>query len=110
MVYGLFIIISTFIASLSQILLKISANNPNYTGIYAYINMYVIIAYILFFISTFFSVYALKYIPISISAFLSTSSYFFVIFFSYIILKEKISKNMLIGLFFILLGIIIVNI
>lgn len=110
MAYGLFIIVSTFIASLSQILLKISANNPNHTGIYAYLNIHVIVAYSLFLLSTFFSVYALKYIPISISAFLGTSSYFFVIFFSYIILKEKISKNMLIGLFFILLGIIIVNI
>lgn len=109
MAYGLFIIVSTFIASLSQILLKISANNPNYTGIYAYINMYVIIAYILFFISTFFSVYALQYIPISISAFLGTSSYFFVTLLSYIILKEKISGNILLGLVFVLLGITIVN-
>lgn len=109
MVYGLFIIISTFIASLSQILLKISANNPNNTGIYTYLNINVIVAYILFFISTFFSVYALKYIPISISAFLSTSSYFFVTLLSYIILKEKISGNILLGLVFVLLGITIVN-
>lgn len=109
MVYGLFIIISTFIASLSQILLKISANNPNYTGIYTYLNINVIVAYTLFLLSTFFSVYALKYIPISISAFLSTSSYFFVTLLSYIILKEKISGNILLGLVFVLLGITIVN-
>lgn len=109
MVYGLFIIISTFIASLSQILLKISANNPNYTGIYTYLNINVIVAYTLFLLSTFFSVYALKYIPISISAFLGTSSYFFVTLLSYIILKEKISGNILLGLVFVLLGITIVN-
>lgn len=109
MIYGICIILSTFISSFSQILLKLSANNKKYTGIYVYLNLYVITAYILFLISTFFTVYALRYIPVSISVFLGTSSYFFITLLSYLILKEKITKNIFFGLFCILLGILITN-
>lgn len=101
-IYILLIILSVLIASYSQILLKKGAMEKN-----IYINKYTIIGYSLMLISTLFTLYAYKGVNLSLSQMLQSLSFVFVMIFSYFLLKEKITKKMVIGVLFILLGIII---
>ena len=59
------LILSVFIASVSQILLKISANKTYSSRIREYLNVYVIFGYGLLFLSTLLTMIALKRVPLS---------------------------------------------
>lgn len=98
-------IISILIASYSQILLKKGAMKKN-----IYINKYTILGYSLMLISTLFTLYAYKGVNLSLSQMLQSLSFLFVAILSYFLLKEKISKKMIIGIIFILIGIAIYSI
>lgn len=107
--YSTLFILSALIASFSQILLKKSAMIKYNKKIQIYINPLVITAYGLFFLSTILTVIGYREVPVSLGSFLTSSSYIFVPVLSYIFFKETITKRTLLGLFFILLGIIIAN-
>ena len=104
-IYCCIYVFSVLIASVSQIMLKISANKKYPSRIKEYLNPIVIIAYGLFFGCTFITMYALKVIPLTFAPILEASGYIFVAVLSYVILKEKISKRKLIGFILIVLGI-----
>jgi drug/metabolite transporter (DMT)-like permease len=95
------------ISSLSQILLKKSANESDDTFFQMYFNWRVILAYTIFFISTIISLIAYKYIPLSFGVVIEVTEYAFIALFSYLLLKERISKSKLTGLILIVLGVII---
>lgn len=101
------IIFSNIIAAVSQILLKKAAKKTWSMWWKAYINPFVIIAYTLFFMTTIFSVFALRFIPLSLSAILGASSQIFVPLFSYLFLKEKISRKRFYGMLLIVIGVVI---
>ena len=101
----LMFIISIFIASYSQILLKKGAQKKN-----IYINKYTIIGYTLMIISTLFTLWAYKGVNLSFSQILQSLSFIFVIILSRLILKEKITKRSIIGMIFIIIGMIIYSI
>lgn len=103
---GLFLA-STFISSISQIMLKLSAKRQYRSCIQEYVNPLVITAYILFFGCTFITLYALKVVPLSMAAILEASGYIFVTVLSRIFLKEKISRRKLAGLVVIMAGLVI---
>lgn len=103
-------VLSVFIASISQILLKKSANNNSDNKLKEYLNKYVIIAYGLLFISTILTMYAYKQLNLSIGVIIESISYIIITVLSYFILKEKITKNKLIGIFMIMIGIAIFSI
>lgn len=103
--YVIFFIISIIIASYSQILLKKGTAKKN-----IYINKYTIMGYLLMIISTLFTLYAYKGIPLSLSQILQSLSFIFVAVFSHILLDEKITKRIVIGTIFIFIGIIIYSI
>lgn len=105
--YALFLLLSVFISSISQILLKQSALETHRSAIYEYLNVKVILAYILFFSAVFIDLFALKYVSISLIPIIETSSYIFVIAMSKIVFKEKISSLQIFGMGLIILGIII---
>lgn len=108
--YIVFYLCSTFIASIAQIILKKSANKTYDVWWREYMNLRVIGAYFLFFTSTWFTVYALRYVPLSFGNILGASSYIFISILSYIFLGEKIGKKKLFGLLLIITGIIIAGI
>lgn len=87
------LILSVFIASVSQILLKISANKTYSSRIREYLNVYVIFGYGLLFLSTLLTMIALKRVPLSWSPVVESSSYIFVSVMGYLVLKERFTEK-----------------
>ena len=100
-------IFSVFISSVSQILLKTSANKKYESRIREYLNPRVIIAYGIFFIATFVTIIAYKGIPLSLGPILETTGYLWVLLLGYFILKEKISRRKILGLIVVVAGIVV---
>ena len=108
--YMLIYIVSVLIASVSQIILKTSSGKTYDSFIREYLNPRVIIAYGLFFLTTFISLYAYKVIPLSMGPILESTGYIWVAILSFVILGEKISKRKLMGLLVIIAGIVVYSI
>lgn len=105
----LIFVIGVIFASISQILLKISASKHTASDTFAsqYINLWVISAYIIFFLTTIISVIALRWLTVSMAAILQTLAQIFVPVLSFFILKEPISLRKGIGILFIVVGMLI---
>ena len=100
---------SVLVASISQIMLKKSADRKYDRWIDEYLNFRVIFAYGLFFLSSLLTVYAYKFVPLSLGPVLEASGYVFVSVMGYFILKEKIGKRKFLGRVVIIAGIVIFN-
>ncbi len=98
---------SVLISSVSQIMLKVSANKTWPNRLAEYFNPMVILSYGMFFLSTILTMLALRYVPLSMSPILESTSYIFVSIMGYFLLKEKFSKRKLTGLGLILVGIFV---
>ena len=105
--YSCLFLVGTFVASVSQILLKLSARKTYPSKIREYLNPLVIIGYGLFFGCTLISVFALKVVPLSMSPVLGSAGYIFVSLLSFIFFKEKLTLRQLIGMALIIFGIVI---
>lgn len=106
-IYVLLLLFSVFISAISQILLKKSALESHKSWIKEYLNLKVISAYFLFFCAVLIDLIALKFVPVSFVPVIETSSYIFIILFSRIIFKEKISLKQYSAIVLILAGILI---
>lgn len=109
LIYTSVFLLSVFISSISQVILKRSAKREQQKGLQQYLNFLVIFAYGLFFISTFITMLALKYIPLSSAPILEASGFIFVAILSRIFLKETITRRRIIGICIILIGIFIAS-
>lgn len=109
-VYSGIMLISILISSVSQIMLKKSAQKKYPSKIQEYLNPMVIIAYGLFFGCTLITMYSLKVVPLSMSPILESAGYIFVAVLSFIFLKEKLTKRQLLGMALIIIGIAVYNI
>ena len=107
-IYYFLFFLSVFLASIAQILLKISANKVYLVKIDEYFNRYVIFSYFIFFICTILTIISfnggvlLKFGPV-----IESSQFIFVLYFGYFILKEKLTKRKIIGAIVIIIGIIV---
>lgn len=101
------VLTSNMVAAGSQILLKKAAKKTYLVWWRSYINAFVISAYSLLVLTTVFSVVALRFIPLSLSAAFAASGQIFVPVLSRVFLGEEISKRRLMGMLTIVLGIII---
>lgn len=101
------LIFSVFVASVSQILLKISANKRYSSKLREYLNVHVICGYGLMLVSTLLTMVALKRVPLSWSPAIESASYLFVSVMGYFVLKEKFTKKKIMGLLVILIGILV---
>lgn len=99
-------LVAVFVSSLSQILLKRSAQEEHKSRLAEYLDIRVIIAYGLFFGATLLTVFALEYVPVSLGTVLESSGYLFVTILGVLFLKEKVSKRKWLGLLIIVVGII----
>ena len=99
------LLVSVFISSVSQILLKKAAGREYSSRIGEYLNPLVIIAYAMFFGSVILTMLALKTVPLSMSPILESTGYIFVSVLGYIFLKERFGKRRLFGICLILAGI-----
>ncbi len=100
-------IISVLISSVAQVMLKAEADKKHESRLKEYLNPMVITAYGIFFLSTFLTMYALKYVPLIYSPIIEPLSYIFVPVIGVLVLKEKISGRRLLGIAVMLVGIVI---
>lgn len=104
------VLASSMIAAFSQVLLKKAAGKKYSSRLRSYLNPLVIFAYMLFFATTLFSVTALRFIPLTLSAALAASAQIFVPVMSRFFLRENISRRKWVGMTVIVLGMVIFSI
>lgn len=107
MIGSCFVLGANLVAAVSQLLLKLAARKNYPVWWRSYINPLVITAYGMFFGTTIMNVFALRYIPLTLSAALGASGQIFVPAVSALFLKEHISKRRLLGMFIIVAGIVL---
>lgn len=105
--YILLMLASVFLASISQVMLKKSAQKTYRNKVFEYLNPLVIGAYAVFLGTTFISVIAYRGVPLSLGPILEATSYFYITVFGIIIFKEKINLKKLIAMLFIIAGIVV---
>lgn len=108
--YSILFEIGVLISAISQVLLKKAAQKTYLTLYNQYLNFKVILAYILFFISTLITVYSYKKIPLSFGGLLDAMGYIYVTLFGILIFKEKLNLKRICSLILIVFGIIIYSI
>ena len=105
--YYLFLLGSVVLASVSQILLKISAKKTHSSFLEEYLNVFVITGYVLLGASTLTTIAAYRGIEFKNGPIIESLGYVLVMALSYFILKEKITKRKLIGYGLILVGVVV---
>ena len=103
-------VISVTIASLSQVLLKMSSMKKYPSFIREYLNPYVIIGYMMLLGSMMITIYVFKQLPFMSIPIIESLGYVLVLIFGLLFFGEKITKRKLIGMIVIIAGIIIYNI
>ena len=106
-VYVLVFLLSVFISSVSQVLLKKSALRTYPDRLHEYMNPLVITAYTIFVISTLLDVFMYRYLPVNLGPVLETTSYVYVTLFGVMIFKEKVGRKKIAALTLIVAGILI---
>ena len=101
------LLISVLVASVSQIILKISANKEHESRMKEYLNPLVITAYVMLLGSTLLTMLALRHLPLSHQPLYESASYIFVSVMGFFLLKERFTKKKLLGLALILAGIFV---
>lgn len=101
------LIIALLISSFSQILLKKSAQKTYPSIIREYVNFYVICGYGMMFLSMFLTIFSYSGLDFTNVQIVEALGYVVVLILSYFFFKEKITKRKLIGMIFILGGIIV---
>ena len=104
------LLVSVLISSVSQIILKISANREHESRIKEYLNPHVILAYVMFLVSTVLTMIALRHLPLSLQPMIESASYIFIAVMGYFLLKERFTKKKIFGMLLILLGIFIFSV
>ena len=95
------------VAAVSQLILKKAADNPRNTGLRAYLNLPVILAYALFLGCMLLNAVALRTVELSLTGALEASGYLYVMVLSRFFLKERITARKLAGNALIVAGIVL---
>ncbi len=103
----LMVLAATLIASISQILLKYSANADHKSRCAEYLNIFVVLGYGLLLATTVINVFALRRIPLSMAVALDASGQVFVPVFSCLFLHERLNSKKILGMATIITGICI---
>lgn len=108
--YVIVLLVSVFISSVAQLVLKLSANKKYDSRLKEYLNPQVIFSYGIFFSATVLTVFAYKGVFLKSGPIIESSGYIFILFLGNIFLKEKITKNKIIGVLLIIAGIAIFSV
>ena len=110
MIYYLICLSSVFIASISQILLKKAALKKYPNFIREYLNVYVIVGYLMMFGSLFLSHLSYTGLELKEVAIIEPIGNIFVLIWGAIVFKEKVSIKKVVGILLILGGFLVFNI
>ena len=100
-------IVNAFLSAFSQVLLKQSANKQYESSIREYLNVRVITAYAIFAFVLVSNAFAYQGIAYKYGSVIGASSYLFLMILSKLILKEKITKKVLLGNLIIMFGMLV---
>ena len=106
-VFFLIALSSVTIASFYQVLLKMGAGKKYPSKIREYLNFYVITGYGMLFVSMVLTIVAYSHLSYLSVPVVEAVGYVLVPVLSYFIFKEKLSKRKILGIVFILAGIIV---
>ena len=105
--YVLLMFILTFFSALSQLLLKLSANETHKGRFGEYLNTKVITAYIIFSLVLLLNTYAYTRVNLKYGPVIDTFTYVFVLMLSVLVLREKLAKWKVIGNLMIIVGVLL---
>lgn len=105
--YSLLLLFGVFISAISQVLLKKAAMKQYTSRLQEYLNPQVIFAYVLFVGTTFLSILAYRGIPLNLGPVLETTSYIYVTIFGVAIFHEKVNRQKILALSFIVIGVLV---
>ncbi len=100
-------LLSVVIASFSQVMLKLGAGKTYNSKIREYLNIYVITGYGMLFVSMVLTIVAYSHLSYLSVPVVEAVGYVLVPILSYFIFKEKLTKRKLLGILFILVGIMV---
>ena len=100
-------LLSVVIASFSQVMLKLGAGKTYNSKIREYLNVYVITGYGMLFVSMVITIIAYSHLSYLSVPVVEAVGYVLVPVLSYFIFKEKLTKKKILGILFILTGIVI---
>jgi multidrug transporter EmrE-like cation transporter len=89
---------AVFVAATAQAILKYAAMQHYDCWWKAYLNLYVIGAYGLFFLSTLLAVWAYRVLPLSMGVMLDATGYFYVVLFGRMFFGERLTMRKMMGL------------
>lgn len=101
----LIMLLSAFLASVSQILLKLSAKGEHKNRLFEYLNPKVIIGYGLLFLTMVMNIWAYQNMEYHFGPVINSFTYVFVLALSVLFLKEKLTRNKVIGVILIVAGV-----
>jgi len=104
-IYYLIAISGVLIAAFSQVLLKIGANRPHISFIRDYLNVPVIVGYIMMALSVVCSMIAYRGVDYMSVPVIESIGFVLVPVLGFFFFKEKFTKNKVIGIVFIMAGI-----
>ena len=105
--YALILMLGTFLASISQVMLKKAAQKEYSSRLKEYLNPLVIGAYAIFVGTTFLSILAYRGLPLSLGPILEATGYIYVTVFGVTIFHEKLNRKKILALCMIIGGIIL---
>ena len=106
-IFFLIALCSVIIASFSQVLLKMGAGKTYTSKIREYLNFFVITGYGMLFLSMVLTIVAYSHLSYLSVPVVEAVGYVLVPVLSYFIFKEKLSKRKMLGIVFILAGIVV---
>lgn len=109
-VYLLMAVASVLTAGISQIFLKKGAMRPHISFIRDYLNVPVVCGYGLMFASVLVTMFAYRGLEYMSIAVIEAIGYIWVPVLSYFFFKEKFTRNKVVGILIILVGIVVYNI
>ncbi len=107
LLYSLVMLFGVFISAVSQVILKKEAMKDHESIAQEYLNPSVILAYTIFVVATFLSIFAYRVVPVSMGPLLEATSYIYVTIFGVTIFHEKMNKKKVLALVLIILGIFV---
>ena len=106
-IFLLLALMSVVIASFSQVMLKVGAGKKYSSKIREYLNFYVVTGYGMLFVSMVLTIVAYRHLSYLSVPVVEAVGYVLVPVLSYFVFKETLTKRKLLGIAFILIGIII---
>ena len=110
LLFLLIMVFFVFASSCTQIALKKAAGREYKNKIAEYLNFTVIASYFVYIASSFATIYALKYIPLSVIPVVESCGYVFVAILGGVILKEKMNRRKIIGMIVIIAGVFVFSV